>query len=182
MQLKVPLGLVRKVPVGIVLTAMLCGCGALGQPMSPAEFRQTVGGSSLGSVTSFDAALPYRQVAETLRKKANECLAVATSSTGTVMQGNMAMRETSHALYKPTLSMTEQQMELAVQVDFGAHTTIQKKPDGGFYILVADAVPAGANTTKVTIYRGVLGKAKDIGSAIHDWSTGASSTCPNLGG
>ena len=60
-------------------------------------------------------------------------------------------------------------MELAVQVDFGAHTTVQKKkPDGGFFILVADAVPAGASAAKVTIYRGRLGKAEQIGEAIRE--------------
>jgi hypothetical protein len=172
----------RKTALGLALSTALCACGTLGQPMSPAEFRQAIGGSSLGSVTSFDAARPYSQVIDTLRKKANECLAVATTSSGTVFQGNMPVRETSSSVYKPTMSITEQQMELAVQVDFGAHTTIQKKPDGGFYILVADAAPAGGNTTKVTIYRGSLGKAKEIGSAIREWATGSSSTCPKLNG
>jgi hypothetical protein len=171
----------RKMALGLALGAALCGCGSL-QPMSPGEFRETIGGSSLGTVESFDAARPYQQVVDTLRKKANECLAVTTTSSGTVFQGNMAMRETSQSVYKPTVSVTDRGMELAVQVDFGAHTTIQKKPEGGFYILVADAAPAGAKTTKVTIYRGSLGGAKEIGSAVRGWATGASSACPKLNG
>jgi hypothetical protein len=172
----------RNIALALVLAAALCGCGSLAQPMSAGEFRQAIGGSSLGTVTSFDVARPYQQVIDTLRKKANECLAVATTSSGTVFQGNMAMRETSSSVYKPTLSVTGQGLELAVQVDFGAHTTVQKKPDGGFYILVADAVPAGANGAKLTIYRGGLGKAKEIGNAIQQWAAGTSSTCPNLNG
>jgi len=171
----------RNFALALALCTTLCGCGSI-QPMNPAEFRQAIGGSSFGTVDSFDVARPYQQVVDTLRKKANECLAVTTTSSGTVFQGNMAMRETSTSVYKPTVSVTGQALELAVQVDFGAHTTIQKKPDGGFYIVVADTVPAGANGTKVTIYRGGLGKAKEIGAAIHDWATGASSTCPNLNG
>jgi hypothetical protein len=150
--------------------------------MSPTEFRQTVGGSSFGTVESFEAARPYDQVVDTLRKKANECLAVATTSSGTVFQGNMAMRETSRSVYKPTISVNGQSTELAVQVDFGPHTVIQKVPEGGFYILVADAAPAGARTTKVTIYRGSIGKSKEIGAAVRGWATGASATCPNLNG
>lgn len=174
--------MLRKMGLGFVLGVALGGCGSLGQPMSPAEFRQTVAGSSLATQESFDAARPYDQVRETLRKKADECLAVATTSSGTVFQGNMMMRENSRAAYKPTVSTTDRGMELAVQVDFGEHTTVQKKPEGGFYILVVDAAPAGATATKLTIYRGSLGKAKEIAAAIRSWAIGESSACPNLNG
>ncbi|HEY0686682.1 MAG TPA: hypothetical protein VGD45_30360 [Steroidobacter sp.] len=168
-----------RLAVGIVLSVTLSGCGAL-QPMNPTEFRQVVGGSSLGTVETFEAARPYQQVVETLRKKSNECLAVATSSSGPVFQGNMTMTETTRSAYKPSLSVADGQTELAVQVDFGPHTTIGKKPEGGFYILVADAAPAGASATKVTIYRGSMGRAKEIGAAVRGWATGASLDCPNL--
>lgn len=161
--------------------ASLSACGSLGQPMSAAEFRQTIGGSSFGTTTSFDVARPYQLVVDTLRTKSTECLAVTATSSGTVFQGNMPMRETATSVYKPTVSIAGERMELAVQVDFGAHTTVQKKPDGGFYIVVADAVPAGAGA-KVTIYRGRLGKAAEIETAIRDWATGASTSCPELGG
>lgn len=172
----------RKIALALALGAALGGCGSLGQPMNPTEFRQTISGSSLGTVVSFDAARPYDQVVDTLRKKADECLAVTATSSGTVFQGNMAMRETSASVYKPTVLATGRGLEIAVQVDFGAHTTIQKKPEGGFYIVVADVVPAGASAAKVTIYRGGLGKAKEIGAAIQNWAAGTSSTCPNLSG
>lgn len=171
----------RKFTLALALAAVT-GCAALAQPMNPAEFRQVVGGSSFGTVTRFDVTRPYQQVVETLRSKSSECLAVTATSSGTVFQGNMPMRETSRSIYKPTVTMADQRMELAVQVDFGAHTTVQKKPDGGFYILVADAEPAGASAAKITLYRGKLGKAEVIGNAIRDWATGASTSCPNLNG
>ena len=171
----------RTLTLALTLAA-IGGCGALAQPMNAAEFRQVVGGSSFGTVVSFDVARPYQQVIDTLRKKSDECLAVTATSSGTVFQGNMPMRETSTSVYKPTLSIADHRTELAVQVDFGAHTTVQKKPDGGFYILVADAVPAGAGAAKVTIYRGRLGKAEEIGNAIRDWASGASTSCPKLSG
>lgn len=170
----------RGIALGLVLSAALCGCGSLGQPMSPHEFRQAVTSSSLATVESFDAGRPYQQVIDTLRKKAKECLAVTSTSSGTVFQGNMAVREQSRAVYTPTVSTTDQGMELVVQVDFGSHTTLQKTPEGGFYILVVDATPAGTTATKLTIYRGNLGKAKEIGSAIHAWAKGESSACPDL--
>jgi hypothetical protein len=113
-------------------------------------------------------------VVDTLRTKANECFAVIATSSGTVLQGNMTMRETSRYVYKPTVSVADRSMELAVQVDFGAHTTVKKKPDGGFYILVAEAVPAGANAAKVTIYA--------AGSAKRSWANGTNTSCPDLNG
>jgi hypothetical protein len=127
----------RFLTLGLALVC-LTACGSLAQPMSAAEFREAIGGSSFGTVTSFDVARPYQQVVDTL--------------------------------------------ELAVQVDFGAHTTVQKKPDGGFYILIAEAVPAGTGGAKVTIYRGRLGKAEQIGAAIRDWANGTNTSCPDLNG
>lgn len=168
-----------RIASGMLLVAALSGCGSL-QPMNPGEFRQAIAGSSMGTVETFEAARPYQQVVATLRKKSDECLAVATTSSGTVFQGNTPVRETSHSVYKPALSDANGQMELAVQVDFGAHSTIGQKPPGGFYILVADAAASGANATKVTIYRGSLGRAKEISSAVRGWATGTSLDCPKL--
>ena len=118
----------RNVPLALALAA-LTGCGALAQPMNAAEFREVVGGSSFGTVASFDVARPYQQVVETLRKKSDECLAVTATSSGTVFQGNMTMRETSTSAYKPTLSVADQRTELAVQVDFGVALDDPDAPD-----------------------------------------------------
>ncbi len=161
------------------LSAFVCGCGALAQPMSSGEFRTAVKGSSFATTETFDIDRPYAQVVETLRTKANECLAVVATSSGPVFQGNTMVTEHSRAEYKPTISASGERLELAVQVDFGEHTMIQKLPPGGMYILVADAVPAGKGT-KLTIYRGKLGKATEIGGAIRQWSMGKSSACPDL--
>jgi hypothetical protein len=170
----------RRIALGLALTAALCGCGTLGQPMNPGEFRQAVSSSSLATVESFDTGRPYQQVVDTLRAKANECLTVATSSSGPVFQGNTTVTEHSQAVYTPTVSVTERGMELAVQVNFGNHTLIQKTPPGGLYILVADATAAGEKATKLTIYRGNIAKAKQIGGAIRAWANGEKSTCPDL--
>ena len=162
-------------------SVILCACGALGQPMSSGEFRETVKGSSFSTVETVDTSRSYEQVVESLRNRANECLAVVTTSSGPVFQGNTMVTEHSRAAYKPTLSTNSQGLELAVQVDFGAHTMVQKVPPGGMYILVAEASPSGAGT-KLTIYRGKVGRAKEIGSAIRQWVTGESSACPELKG
>lgn len=171
----------RRLSLIATSSVFLSACGALGQPMSSGEFRETVKGSSFATVETVDSSRPYEQVIESLRNRADACLAVTTTSSAPVFQGNTMVTEHSRSAYKPTISTSPQGMELAVQVDFGAHTMIQKVPPGGMYILVADAVPAGAGT-KVTIYRGTVGRAKEIGGAIRQWATGESSACPDLKG
>lgn len=174
--------MLRVIAVGLLVSGALQGCAAMVQPANPVEFRSAVKNSSLATFESVEAARPYRQVADTLRKKANECLAVTAESSGPVFQGNMLMTEHSRSVYKPTVTETEAGMELALQVDFGSRTTPQKVPEGGFYILIADAAPAGNNATKLTIYRGSLAKAKEIDHAIRAWAKGESSSCPKLSG
>jgi hypothetical protein len=172
--------MLRDVALGLTAGIALCGCAALAPPASPNEFREAVGKSSLAVVQSVDADKPYRQVADTLRKKAQECLTVTAHSSGPVFQGNTVVTEHSRTTYKPTVTETEGRTELAVQADFGNSTPLQKPPKDGFYVLVADATPAGTNATRITIYRGSLGKAKEIDNAIRAWARGESTACPNL--
>lgn len=173
--------MLREIAIGLVVGGGLCGCAALDQPASPAEYRSAVKSSSLAVVESVDAARPFQQVADTLKKKANECLAITAVSSGPVFQGNTVVTENTRTVYKPTVTVTDSSLELAVQADFGSHTTpFQKVPHGGFYVLLADVAPSGKNATKLTIYRGSLAKAKEIDNAIRAWVRGESSSCPDL--
>jgi len=166
--------------LSLIFGATLYGCAALDSPMSANEFRDGVKGSSLGVVQTFDAKRPYAQVVETLRKKANECLAVSVVSEGSVYQGNMMVRERSLQIYKPTVNVTKDATELSLQVGNGKMNPVQKHPKDGYYMLVADATPSGRNSTKVTIYRGKWGKGKDIDEAIRGWANGDRLACPDL--
>jgi hypothetical protein len=172
--------MLREIALGLMVAGSLCGCAALDQPATPAEYRSAVKNSSLAVTESVDAARPYAQVADTLQKKAKECLAITAVSSGPVFQGNTLVTEHSRATYKPTVTISEAGLELAVQADFGRTTPLQKTPEGGFYVLLADVAPAGQNATKLTIYRGSLGKAKEIDNAIRAWAKGESSACPDL--
>lgn len=172
--------MLRGISLGLVVGGALYGCAALDQPMSPSEFREGVKKSSMAAVESFDAARPYGQVADTLRKKANECLAVTVETSASVYQGTFLVRERSRAIYKPTVTVTKEATELTLQVGHGKANPFQKEPPDGYYILVADAVPAGRNATKLTIYRGKWGKAKDVDEAIRGWATGKNLGCPDL--
>jgi hypothetical protein len=169
----------RGLAVGLMLGGALYGCASLDSPMTTNEFRTGVKDSSLGVVEILDVKRPYPQVAETLRKKANECLAVTVVSEGNVYQGNMMVKERSLQIYKPTVNVTKDATELSLQVGNGKMNPVQKHPKDGYYILVADATPAGRGT-KVTIYRGKWGKGKDVDEAIRGWANGERLACPDL--
>lgn len=70
-------------------------------------------------------------------------------------------------------------MELAVQVDFGAHTTVQKTPDGGFYILAADCSAGRRRRREGHGLAWRLGKTEGIETSVRDWATGVSTNCPD---
>src|SRR5687768_11399429 len=106
----------RRLSLIATLCVFLCACGALGQPMSSGEFRETVQGSSFATVETVDTSRPYEQVMESLRNRANACLAVTTTSSAPVFQGNTMVTEHSRSAYKPTISTSPQGLELAVQV------------------------------------------------------------------
>jgi len=169
--------MLRTLSLVLMVSGALCGC--VSQPMDPGEFRQAARKSSFAVVETVDVAQPYTQVADRLRRKANECLAVTINSSANVFQGNMMVTERSRSTYTPTVTVTPEATELALQVEFG-NTPFTKKPKDGLYLLVADAVPVGKNATKLTIYRGTIGKGKAIGDALRAWATAERSVCPDL--
>lgn len=50
------------------------------------------------------------------------------------------------------------------------------------WLTLSGRYASGIKATKVTIYHGKLGKAKEIGAAVRGWAMGTSATCPNLNG
>jgi hypothetical protein len=169
----------RNLIIGAAIGAALTGCAVVPTAQTADEFRQQVKGSSLGFTETIEVPRPHAQVSDALRRKSKECLAVTIVSTGDVYQGNMLVKQTSRTIYKPTLTVTKDGTELAVQSG-GHKSPMQKVPDGGYYVLVADAKPAGKNATSLTIYRGKIGKPKDIDAAIRGWARGDSMGCPDL--
>lgn len=165
--------------------ATLTCCAAMQYPTNPADFREGVKQSSLGVVESFEARRPYSQVSETLRKKANECLAVTIETSGSVYQSSIGMwvNERSTSVYTPKVTVTQDLTELSLQLGDGKgnKNLFAKMPPDGLYMLVADAVSAGRNATRVTVYRGKWGLGKTVDAAIRGWATGEDMGCPELG-
>jgi hypothetical protein len=155
------------------LAVLLFGCAAP-REYTPSEFREAMRNNtgllaSLSAIETFDAPRSYQQLTETLRRKSKECLDVTVESSGMVRQGNMMVRENSRTEYKPIFKVGKDKAELTVQAN--VHN-----------VYGLDLVPAGRNTTRVTVYRAKIGPSNAINTAVQGWVKGASTTCPNLNG
>ena len=154
----------------------LAGC-AVNFPQNAQEFREQVPGATFGQKQTFEAKRPFRDVARTFQAKAPECLNVSVrtvSRTSTSYQNILTT-------YKPTVRVSAQKAEVHVQRHYQGGGVIipGKEPEGGLYVLVADATPIDRNRTRVDIYAPTRGADAMI-RAITGWATGENVGCPDM--
>ena len=158
----------------LFICAALSGCGSA--PQTAQEFRQAVPGAMLMKTETLEVNRPFREVAETFRRKAPECLQVAvrtTSQTSTSFQ-------VIDAEYKPTVIVTKDRAELHVQRLYKRGViAAYKEPDGGHYLVVADAYPAGQSKTRLDIF-GPSRSHEVMIRAIKGWASGENLGCPDM--
>lgn len=81
--------------------------------------------------------------------------------------------------YTPTVHVSSSAAELQVQASVrGNIINVMKEPEGGGYLLVADARPVSAAKTRIDLYRPSVGHAQ-LAQAVRDWVSGTSATCPS---
>ena len=157
--------------------AMAAGC-AVNYPQTAQEFREQIPGATFGQKKTFEARRPFREVAKTFRTKGPECLNVSVrtvSQTGTSYQSYVTT-------YKPTVLVEPRRAELHVQQHYrgGGIIIPGKEPEGGLYLLVADATPLdGGRRTRIDIYGPTHG-ADTLIRAVTGWATGENVGCPDL--
>jgi hypothetical protein len=155
--------------------ALLAGC-AVNYPQNAQEFREQAPGAMFGQKQTFEAKRPFRDVAKTFQVKAPECLNV---SVRTVSQTSTSYQNIL-AIYKPTVLVSTQKAELHVQRHFQSGVIVPgKEPEGGLYMLVADATPIGRNRTRIDIYGPTRG-ADALIRAVSGWATGENVGCPDM--
>jgi hypothetical protein len=161
----------------ILVTAFLSGCAALsGHPQTAEEFRKAVPGAFLGEVESFEVNRPFSDVADTFRKKAPECLHMTIKTTSRTNMSYQVIVTT----YNPTVLVSADRAELHLQQHHEAGVlNVTKEPEGGYFLLVADAVPVDRNTTRVDLYRPSVGFDVLI-KGIKGWAAGDIQGCPDL--
>jgi len=154
---------------------VLSGCVGK-MPQNADEFRQALPGAFMGKVETFDVNRPFHEVAATFQEMAPKCLDITIK---TVSQTYMSY-QVIVAKYTPTVVVTDERAELHLQeLHESGVLNVYKEPENGHYLLVTDAIPIDANTTKITMYRPAMGQDVLI-RAIKGWATGDNVGCPDL--
>jgi hypothetical protein len=127
-------------------------------------------------VETFDVERPFSQVASTFQKMGPNCLSKTIKTTSQTTTSYQVIVTT----YKPTVVVTSQKAELHVQQhhDQGV-LAVSKEPEGGYYLLVADAQPVTQTRTRIDLYRPSMGHRVLI-QAVKNWATGDNVGCPDL--
>lgn len=158
----------------IVAAALAAGCAAT-LPQNAEEFRQMAPGAFRVQVENFEVKRPVRQVGDTWRRRAPECLNVTVRTTSSAPGSYQVFV----VAYKPTVVAGAQHAELHLQMKhLQGVVNVQKEPEGGRYMFVADADPSSQGMTKVRII-GPKGY-EVVFRAIRAWADGSSQGCPDL--
>jgi hypothetical protein len=163
--------------VSAALAAVLAGCGTM--PQTADEFRKAVPGALTGKVETFDVERPFSAVAETFEEKGPECLNKTVSTTSTTPGKYGPVVSTYTVTYKPTVRVTENKAELHVQQHTDNSLKVHEEPEGGYFLLVADAYPVSENKTRVDLYCPAMGHQALI-KAVKGWGTGENIGCPDF--
>ena len=162
----------KRIAAVLALGAVACAP----MPQTAEEFRKAVPGAVMAKTDSYEVNRSVKDVAATFRRKAPECLnvSVRTVSQTTTSYQNILTE------YKPTVMVNGERAELHVQQ---LHKTgviyPSKPPEGGIYLLVADAYPLPGNRTRIQTYG--PSKGYDVlYRAVRGWASGDNVGCPDM--
>jgi len=164
----------QRIHAVVLLSLMLGACVQM--PQTAEEFRKAVPGAMMAKTETYEVNRAMKDVATTFRRKAPECLNI---SVRTVSQTSGSYQNILTE-YKPTVVVNAERAELHVQQ---LHKTgvlyPSKPPEGGIYLLVADAYPLPGNRTRIQLYG--PSKGYDVlYRAIRGWATGDNLGCPDM--
>jgi hypothetical protein len=160
----------------VVFVSILTVSGCISHPQTAEEFRKAVPTAFTAKAETFEVDRPFSQVASTFQKMAPNCLSKTIKTTS---QTNMSY-QVIVTTYKPTVLVTGKKAELHVQQHHEQGVqAVSKEPDGGYYVLVADAQPVTAARTRIDLYRPSMGFGVLI-QAVKNWATGENVGCPDL--
>lgn len=165
----------KKPILACVAAVALAGCVSQ-MPQTAEEFRKAIPGAFLTKTESYEVNRPLRQVAATFQKRAPDCLNMTVQTTSQTRTSYQVIVAT----YKPTVVVNSQRAELHLQRTFERGVVkVHKEPEGGYYLLVADAYPAGNNRTRIELFGPSKGHDM-IYEAIKGWASGENLGCPDL--
>jgi hypothetical protein len=158
----------------VLASVLLAACVQM--PQTAEEFRKAVPGAMMTKTETYDVSRGMKDVAATFRRRAPECLNIAVrtvSQTSTSYQNILTE-------YKPTVVVSAERAELHVQQHHKTGVIYPSKPpEGGTYIVVADAYPLPGNRTRMQLYGPSKGYDM-LYRAIRGWATGDNLGCPDM--
>ena len=159
------------VSLSLVLTACVTS-----HPQSAEEFRVAAPDAFMGMKETMEVDRPFSAVAATFRQKAPECLNVKVEMT--------SQSATSYHVvvtaYKPTIIVNNERAELHVQQTHEKGVlNVTEVPDGGYYLLVADAYPLNDSRTRLELFGPSRGYDVLI-RAVKGWASGDNLGCPDM--
>ena len=165
----------RRHRFAVILCAMwLSGC--ISHPQTAEEFRQAVPGAFSAKVERFEVDRPFGKVADTFQKMGPNCLSKTIKTTSQTNTSYQVIVTT----YKPTVLVTGKKAELHVQFHHEKGViNVGKEPDGGYYLLVADASPVTQTKTRIDLYRPSMGHGVLV-QAVRNWASGENVGCLDL--
>ena len=159
----------------LCLAYVLTGC-AIKHPQTAAEFRNELPGATFGSKQSFEVKRSITKVSKTFQKMAPQCLNKRVKSVTTgYMYHQVIVTD-----YNPKVIIGKNRTELHLQQDhLQGVMNVSKKPKGGYYLMVVDAIALGKNKTRIDMYVPTIGYDHVV-EAIKGWATGNNVGCPDL--
>lgn len=159
----------------VLFIAVLTGC-VTSHPQNAIEFRAAVPGAFLAKVEKYEVSQPFQKVASRFEKMAPKCLNVTIK---TVSQSTTSY-QVIVTEYKPTVILSEDRAELHVQQHHAQGVMkITEEPEGGYYLMVVDAIKVDEDTTRIEYYGPSVGHESII-KAIKGWASGENVGCPDL--
>ncbi len=164
---------VRNVAIFLAIAAV-SGCETMGPaPMTSAEFREAVKKEGR-NIQEFTVDRTFDDVVYSLKKMTLQCLSFLPAPDARA-GGAAAEQAEAWAEGKGSVRVSGSNLELSIQRKM--RNPESRMPKEGYYLLVADAYPAGPGKTKVEIYH--WESLKDAATAISGWASGQSFTCPD---
>ena len=156
-------------------TVLLSGC-VTQHPQNAEEFRKMAPGAFMVKVETHEVNRSLREIGATFRARAPECLNMRVTTTSQTPGSYQVIV----SAYRPTVVVTNERVELHLQRHHEKGVlAVTKEPEGGYYLIVADAYPVDAKRSRLQI----IGPSKGydvIYRAIMGWATGKNLGCPDL--
>lgn len=167
-----------RIAASTIALSLLGGCAALNFPQDAPEFRSRMPSHA---VETIEIKRPFQAVVATLKKKVPECLNTSVVSEDLIINGPYRSYETRTRVFKPTLNITDDKLELYVQLNTLPRVKFnpQNIPPDGYHLALYDASAAGKDATRLTIY-GAYSQRDIINRAVKNWVAGTNMACPDL--